>query len=166
MLAGIRRTVLALVGVSALTIVAGAIAIPAAQAAPGPRFGENVLLPPHSAGRARDVPGLAVDPANADHIVEAEIDPGNLQCDYNVSFDGGKTWAGGHLTAADPGVNPAFPTPACDQNFDSGGYAHFNTGVVFGSGNNVYVTFSVHRGAFNRPESDLDGGNGDDSVVA
>ncbi|HTN24647.1 MAG TPA: sialidase family protein, partial [Solirubrobacteraceae bacterium] len=153
-------------GASALIVVSGCIAIPSAQAAPGPRFGENVLLPPHSLGRARDVPGLAVDPANSDHIVEAEIDPANLQCDYNVSFDGGNTWTGGHLTAVDPALSPAFPTPACDQNFDSGGYAHFNTGVVFGSGNNVYVTFSVHRGAFNRPESDLDGGNGDDSVVA
>lgn len=44
------------------------------------------------------MPGLAVDPNNANHIVEANSDALNLQCDYHVSFDGGKTWTGGHLT--------------------------------------------------------------------
>lgn len=154
------------ISASALAGLCWCLAAPAAQAAPGPRFGENKLLPPQSAARARDVPGLAVDPADQSHIVAAEIDPINLQCDYKVSFDGGSTWSGGHLTVRDSGESPPFPTPGCDQNFDSGGYAHFNTGIVFGSGQNVYITFSVHRGPFNRPESNQDGGNGDDAVVA
>jgi putative cell wall-binding protein len=159
-----RHAVLSLVTVAAAII--GFMPAASAEAAPGPRFGENYLLPPVSSGRARDVPGLAVDPADQDHIVEAEIDPINLQCDYHVSFDGGRTWAGGHLTVHMGGENPPFPTPACNQNFDSGGYGHFNTGIVFGSGQNVYITFSAHRGQFNRPESGEHGGDGDDGVVA
>jgi len=163
--AGIRRAALTLVGACAFATATSCLVISSAQAAPGPRFGENYLLAPQSAARARDVPGLAVDPADPNHIVEAEIDPINLQCDHNVSFDGGATWTGGHLSTGG-NVTPPFNPPTCDQNFDSGGYAHFNTGIVFGSGQNVYITFSVHRGAFNRPESNLDGGNGDDAVVA
>ncbi|MDQ6928799.1 MAG: glycoside hydrolase, partial [Actinomycetota bacterium] len=112
---------------------------------------------------------MTVDPADSNHIVEANADPINLQCDYHVSFDGGKTWAGDHLKlpsgSPSPGA-PPFPSPACDQNFDSGGYGHFNAGVIFGTGQNVYITFSIHRGDFNRPEGNSDGGDGDDAVVA
>jgi len=154
---------------SALALAAiWCVFVPAAQAAPGPRYGENYLLPPQSSGRARDVPGLAVDPADPNHIVEAEIDPVNFQCDYNVSFDGGRTWKGGHLTIENRGENPPFPSPACSQNFDGAGYAHFNTGIVYGSGQNVYITFSAHRGDFNRTDATppVEGGAGDDSVVA
>ena len=167
MRAVVRKAAIAALGL--LMLIAGWVAIApsaSAQAPAGPRFGANYLLPPQSPVRGRDVPGLAVNPANANHIVEAEADPVNLQCDYNVSFDGGVTWTGGHLTIRNSGEDPPFPTPACDQNFDSGGYAHFNTGIVFGSGQNVYITFSAHRGGFNRPESNRDAGAGDDSVVA
>src|SRR3954454_6920856 len=154
---------------AALALVATSLAVlPAglAQAAPGPRFGENYRLVSDTPARVRDVPGLAVNPANQNHIVEADNDPINGECDYHVSFDGGKTWTGGHLRVKQSGENPPFPVPPCLQNFDSGGYSHFNTGIVFGSGQNVYVTFSAHRGTFNRPESNLDGGDGDDAVVA
>jgi len=167
--AGTRRA--SVVAAGALTLAAGSVAmVPVAQAAPGPRFGANSLLASSGVqGLTADVPGLTVDPANANHVVEANVDPINLQCDYHVSFDAGKTWTGGHLTlpsgSPSPGAAP-FPSPACDQNYDSGGYQHFNTGIVFGSGQNVYATFSIHRGPFNRPESDQDGGEGDDSVVA
>ena len=162
----IGRAGLTLVIATVLAAAGWCVVVPAAQSAPAARFGENYPLTPLSTARAKDVPGLAVNPANPNHIVEGEIDPVNLECNYNVSFDGGRTWTGGRLTARNNGESPAFPTPACDQNFDSGGYAHFNTGVVFGSGQNVYITFSVHRGPFNRPESNNDGGNGDDAVVA
>ena len=152
-----------IVTVGALTLLLASVGLvrsASAQAPSAPRFGENYLLPPVTSARARDAPSLAVNPANQDHIVEAEVDPINLQCDYNVSFDGGRTWSGGHLRSA---IGPA---PACYQNFDSGGYHHFNTGIAFGSGQNVYITFSVHRGPFNRPESNFDDGFGDDAVVA
>lgn len=161
-----RGAGLSVAGAVALTVAWSGL-VPAAQAAPGPRIGENFVLPPQSSSRGRDVPSLSVNPADANHIVETEIDPVNFQCDYNVSFDGGRTWTGGHLTAQSRGENPPFPTPACSQNFDSGGYAHSNNAsIIFGSGQNVYVTFSAHRGAFNRPESNADGGDGDDSLVA
>lgn len=162
-----RRVGLSMIGAASLAGVLGGLT-PTAQAAPGPRYGENFLLPPHSTVRGRDVPALAVDPADQNHIVESEIDPVNFQCDYNASFDGGRTWTGGHLTARDSGENPPFPTPACSQNFDSGGYAHMNNAsIAYGSGQNVYITFSAHRGDFNRPERTItDGGNGDDALVA
>ncbi len=155
----------------ALAVAAGSLAIPpgvVAQAAAGPRFGENFRLASNTSARGRDVPGLAVDPVNPSHIVEADINPINLQCDYHVSFDGGRTWTGDHLTIRNGGEDPPFPTPACDQNFDAGGYAHFNTGIVFGSGQNVYITFSAHRGDFIRLDTSppTEGGAGDDSVVA
>src|ERR1700722_17543012 len=147
----------------ALIMVAGYLVIASgAEAASGMRFGANYPLVSNTAGRGVDVPGLAVDPTNQNHIVEANIDPINLQCEYHVSFDGGQTWAGGDLTLPAPTATIAYPSPTCTSNFDSGGYAHFNTGIVFGSGQNVYVTFSIHQGPFNRPESGpgSDGGNG------
>jgi hypothetical protein len=155
--------------ISAVMLTVGSLAIvPGADAASGMRFGANYKLSSNTTGRGVDVPGLAVDPANQNHIVEANIDPIDQQCEYHVSFDGGQTWTGGDLTLPVPTASIAYPSPACSQNFDSGGYAHFNTGIVFGSGPNVYVTFSIHQGSFNRPESGSadDGGNGDDAVVA
>jgi putative cell wall-binding protein len=163
------RSKVAVVTVSALLMVAGSFVLAdGADAAAGLRFGANYQLISNTAGRGDDVPGLAVDPTNQNHIVEANIDPINLQCEYHVSSDGGRTWTGGVLTLPAPTPSIAYPSPACSQNFDSGGYAHFNTGIVFGSGQNVYVTFSIHQGPFNRPESGpaADGGNGDDAVVA
>jgi hypothetical protein len=158
-----RKTAVAAAG--ACLITAGSAAS-IAHAVSGPRFSANYPLISNTPDPSADVPGLAVDPGNQSHIVEANIDPINLQCDYHVSFDGGRTWAGGHLQAPSGSATPPFPTPACNQNFDSGGYAHFNAGIAFGSGQNVYVTFSIHRGPFNRPENPSDGGNGDDAVVA
>lgn len=163
--------------VGAATVVGLALAasvlaiVPAsveAQAPAGPRFGENYrLISPETPGRGRDVPGLTANPANPNHIVEVDSDPVNLECDYHVSFDGGRTWSGGHLRARIGGESPPFPTPACSQNFDSGGYHHLNTGVVYGSGQNVYVTFSAKRGLFNRPEGGgPQNGPGDDVMVA
>ena len=159
----------ALATISALMVVAGSlIVVPGADAASGPRFEANYRLSSNTLGRGVDVPGLAVDPGNQAHIVEANIDPVDLQCEYHVSFDGGRTWTGGDLTLPVATATLDYPSTACNQNFDSGGYAHFNTGIVFGSGQNVYVTFSIHRGTFNRPENGptSDGGFGDDAVVA
>jgi hypothetical protein len=111
--------------------------------------------------RGRDIPGLAVDPADPRHIVMIDEDFLAGQCDFHVTYDSGKTWADGHLTA------PAgFANPPCFT-FDSGGYAHYNQSVVFGSGQNVYTTFSSHRGIQQRPESGADkvGGEGDSVIV-
>ncbi|MGH9154818.1 MAG: cell wall-binding repeat-containing protein, partial [Acidimicrobiales bacterium] len=113
-----------------------------------------------SAVRGRDVPGLAVDPTNPDHVVEVDVDHTRGECDFASTFDGGRTWARGHLRG------PAgFPVPACAQRFDSGGYAHGNASVAFGAGQNVYTTYSSHRGADQRPESNIIAGEGDDILV-
>ncbi|MGH9154817.1 MAG: sialidase family protein, partial [Acidimicrobiales bacterium] len=127
------------------------------------RIGENLRLGDEAgSARGRDVPGLAVNPTNPDHIVEVDVDYLRGECDFASTFDGGRTWARGHLRA------PAgFAVPPCGQNFDSGGYAHSNgASVAFGSGLNVYATFSSHRGPFQRPESNIIAGEGDDSLVA
>ncbi|MCA1683001.1 MAG: glycoside hydrolase [Actinobacteria bacterium] len=110
--------------------------------------------------RGRDIPAMAVDPGDARHIVMVDEDFLAGQCDFHASFDAGKTWAGGHLTAPS-----GFANPPC-RTFDSGGYAHFNKSVVFGSGQNVYTTFASHRGDQQRPESNVVGGEGDSVIVS
>lgn len=89
--------------------------------------------------RGHDVPALAADPADVNHIVEVDEDFVAKRCTFRVTFDGGRTWAGGDLAA------PAdFPQPACSR-FDGGDYAHVDGSVAFGSGQNVYTTFSWNR---------------------
>ncbi|MDQ3869997.1 MAG: glycoside hydrolase, partial [Chloroflexota bacterium] len=164
-----RRAGAATVSVLALAAISSAIAPTVAQAAPGPRFGDNFrLISADTPGRGPDTPGLAADPSDPNHIVEVDSNPVTLECDFHASFDGGRTWSGGHLRVRNSGEDPPLPTSPCDQNYDSGGYHHFDTGVVFGSGQNVYATVSSHRGPFNRPENGLtgDGGDGDDAIVA
>ena len=111
--------------------------------------------------RDRDIPGVAVDPADPRHIVLIDEDFLAGQCDFHVTFDAGKTWQDGHLKAPS-----GFADPPCTT-FDSGGYAHFNQSVVFGSGQNVYTTFASHRGIQQRPENGPDkvGGEGDSVIV-
>ena len=109
--------------------------------------------------RGRDIPGLAVDPADPRHVVMIDEDFLAGQCDFHVSYDAGKTWRDGHLT-----VPSDFADPPC-RTFDSGGYAHYNKSVVFGSGQNVYTTFASHRGAQQRPESNVVAGEGDSVIV-
>ncbi|MGH9164443.1 MAG: cell wall-binding repeat-containing protein, partial [Acidimicrobiales bacterium] len=157
------RTGVAALAASLVVVLAPLSTAGAQTTGLGPlRTTENFRLGAESAvARGRDVPGLAVDPANPNHIVEVDVDYLNGECDFHATFDGGKTWTGGHLRA------PAgFPVPPCGQNFDSGGYAHGNASVVFGAGQNVYTAFSSHRGPFQRPESAIIAGAGDDSLVA
>ncbi len=86
--------------------------------------------------RGADFPGLAVDPTNPNHIVEVYENLIAGTCAYHVSFNGGTTWTGGTIPA------PAgFETPPC-QKFDIGGYGHSDASVAFGSGEDVYTTFS------------------------
>ncbi|MGH9277202.1 MAG: cell wall-binding repeat-containing protein, partial [Acidimicrobiales bacterium] len=109
--------------------------------------------------RGRDIPGMAVDPADPKHVVLIDEDFLAGQCDFHTSYDAGKTWTSGHLTA------PAdFADPPCFT-FDSGGYAHYNKSVVFGTGQNVYTTFASHRGEQQRPETGKAAGEGDSVIV-
>jgi len=109
--------------------------------------------------RGLDVPGLATDPADPDHVVAVAEDFIRGECVHKVTFDGGRTWSGGDLKAPSD-----FAQPPCNT-FDSGGYAHFDQSVVFGSGQNVYTTFSSHRGPQQRPESKIVQGEGDSVLV-
>ncbi|MGH9124298.1 MAG: cell wall-binding repeat-containing protein [Acidimicrobiales bacterium] len=109
--------------------------------------------------RGHDTPGVAVDPNNPNHIVLIEEDYLAGQCDFHTSFDGGHTWTDGVLT-----VPSDFANPPC-RTYDSGGYAHFNQSVVFGSGQNVYTVFASHRGLQERPESHVVQGEGDSIIM-
>jgi putative cell wall-binding protein len=108
----------------------------------GGRVAANTLLGVDTVGaRGRGLPGLAADPADPDHVVEVEEDLTSGRCSFETTFDGGSTWAGGDLTAP-----PDFPQPPCPP-LDSTGYGHSNQSVEFGSGQNVYTTFSARRGS-------------------
>ncbi|MGI8686526.1 MAG: hypothetical protein ACR2MO_15795, partial [Acidimicrobiales bacterium] len=130
---------------AALALIVGLLAAVApgaqAQAVAGPvRAGDNFRLGTESgAVRGRDVPALAVDPSDPNHIVEVDEDLVNGFCDYHVTFDGGKTWTGGHLNA------PAGFEPQACSRFDGGDYLHLDGTVKWGSGQNVYTTFSWNR---------------------
>ncbi len=161
--AGTPRRIAAL-GVAMATTLGLLTVTPAAraQAVGDLRFGENYRQGTDpAASRGRDVPGLAVDPADPRHVVSVDVDYLNGECSFKTSFDGGVTWPHSGNFDAPPG----WPDPPCGQNFDSGGYAHGNASVVFGSGQNVYTAFSSHRGPFQRPESGIIAGIGDDSLV-
>ncbi|HEX3393044.1 MAG TPA: sialidase family protein, partial [Acidimicrobiales bacterium] len=106
------------------------------------RITANSVLGGQPLGAGRAVPGLATDPADGNHVVEVDEDFTRGQCTYRTSYDGGKSWAGGDLSVP-PGLDSADgpAAPPCDA-VDSGGFAHFDQSVAFGSGANVYTTFS------------------------
>ncbi|MDQ6798677.1 MAG: glycoside hydrolase [Actinomycetota bacterium] len=107
------------------------------------RMSPNSSLGDAAPGLGRDVPGLAVDPANPDHVVEVDEDFGRGQCTFRTTVDGGRTWMTGDL-AVPPGLTPTgeAAVPPCDS-VSSGGHAHFDQSVAFGTAGNVYTTFSV-----------------------
>ncbi|MHB1533568.1 MAG: cell wall-binding repeat-containing protein [Acidimicrobiales bacterium] len=114
--------------------LAGAASTPSLRVSANYRLGSA-----RSPARGHDAPGLAVDPANPRHVVEVDQDLLAGQCDYHVSFDGGRTWKGGHLRA------PAgFPTPPC-VGLSGAGYPHMDQSVAFGSGQNVYTVFDARQ---------------------
>lgn len=147
------------VGMSILLALAGA---PAQGEVPAGRVSENTRFQSENRDpvRGRDIPGFAVNPADPRHVVMITEEFLTGQCDFATSFDGGRTWeAEGHLT-----VPLDFADPPC-VTYDSGGYAHFNKSVVWGTGQNVYTTFASHRGPKQRPETGTAAGEGDSVLV-
>lgn len=147
------------VGMSVLLALSGA---PAQGEVPGGRVSENTRFQSENRDpvRGRDIPGFAANPADPRHVVMITEDFINGQCDFHTSFDGGRTWSDeGHLT-----VPSDFAQPPC-VTYDSGGYAHFNKSVVWGTGQNVYTTFASHRGPKQRPETGTAQGEGDSVLV-
>ncbi len=146
-----------------LFAVAGLLAAlaPAAVVAQTPtvRVGGNTRIgSDNDPVRGRDVPGMAVNPADPGHIVLVNQDMIAGQCEYHSSFDGGRTWTDGDLA-----VPPGFTDPPC-RTFDSGGYTHINQSVAFGSGQNVYTTFSSQLVPEQPPEDRIR--QGDSILVA
>jgi putative cell wall-binding protein len=86
-------------------------------------------------GRGKDAVGLTVDPRNPRHVVEINADWETGQCEYDVSFNGGTHWFGGHFHVP-VGFNPGVP---CTVGHHLA--AAMQAGIVFGSGKNVYATF-------------------------
>ena len=146
-------------GMSVLVSVAG---VPAQGAVVPGRVSEATRYQSENLDpvRGRDIPGFAVDPADPRHVVMITEEFITGQCDFATSFDGGRTWPNaGHLT-----VPSDFADPPC-RTYDSGGYAHFNKSVVWGTGQNVYTTFASHRGEQQRPETGTAAGEGDSVIV-
>jgi len=102
------------------------------------RTGENTRLGSPPQARVRDIPGLASNPANPQHIVEVERDDLSFNCNTNVTVDGGATWSGGALNgpAGFQPPNSPIDLPSCTS---------FEGSVAWGTGTNVYVTWSAGR---------------------
>ena len=137
------RRRIAAVAVAAVTTMTVLTVTPQARAQTPPpgqlRASENYRLGNPPAGRVRDIPGLAVNPADINHLVQVERDVLTLTCNRNVSFDGGVTWQGGPLLSPGdfpPPDAPVVPTPHCPS---------FEGSVVWGTGQNVFAAFSSSR---------------------
>jgi hypothetical protein len=146
----------------AMSILVALAGTPAQGEVPSGRVSENTRFQSENRDpvRGRDIPGFAVDPADPRHVVMISEEFITGQCDFHTSLDGGRTWTSeGHLT-----VPTDFADPPC-RTYDSGGYAHFNKSVVWGSGQNVYTTFASHRGEQQRPETGTAAGEGDSVIV-
>src|SRR4051812_9200773 len=85
-------------------------------------------------GRGKDSVGFAVDPRNANHIVEVQADWLEGKCQWNTTSDAGKTWKGGSFK-----VPAGFDPVPCTVGPHLA--AHMQAGVAFGSAGNVYATF-------------------------
>lgn len=115
------------------------------------RAGKNFRLSPASQNpdpgflRGKDAVGLAVNPGNAQQIVEVNADWVTGNCEFASSTDGGSTWKGGIFTSP-PGFRPTCRVPS---HLADSMYA----GVAFGSGQNVYATFVTPRGTVAAEES-------------
>jgi hypothetical protein len=145
-----------------LSTVAALAGTPAQGEVPAGRVSESIRFQSENRDpvRGRDIPGLVVNPADPRHVVMITEEFITGQCDFHASFDGGRTWSNeGHLT-----VPSDFAQPPCIT-YDSGGYAHFNKSVVWGTGQNVYTTFASHRGPKQRPETGTAQGEGDSVLV-
>ncbi|MFP5376558.1 MAG: hypothetical protein ACLGIO_07240, partial [Acidimicrobiia bacterium] len=140
------RTVRTPVALAALlALIAALLASPPAGAVVGQvrAAPDYPLHPTANAGAARlkAGPGFAVNPANANHIVETHQELVTEECEFNVSFDRGANWSGGVL--APPAGYPADPIrhgPCSVVGHGAGNIGQ--SSVAFGSGDNVYVSWT------------------------
>ncbi len=143
-----RASILA-AAVTAIAVSSLAV-VPAAQAEL--RVGKNYRLASDpSPFRGKDAVALAVNPNNPQHIVEVNANPLSQECEHTVSRDGGGTWstaAAFTTPGAGPGQNPFVPTCRASDHLADFTYQT----VKFGSGENVYATFSTPRAQDGREE--------------
>jgi len=98
-----------------------------------------------SSFRGKDMPSLAVNPNNPQHIVATNSDYLDEACEASASFDGGATWSeAAQLTPPAQAVGNPFMASCRVSNH--AGESMFQ-GVVFGSGNNVYATSITPKAA-------------------
>ncbi|MGH9125465.1 MAG: cell wall-binding repeat-containing protein [Acidimicrobiales bacterium] len=161
------RTSLIPAAAAAITLAAllPAAAPPAASAAaavaghvtPNVRVGADDKNP----FRQADIPGIAVDPTNPQHLVMLDENFVTGQCEVRTSLDGGSTWSSTNLRPPS-----GFVSPPCVE-FDSSGYPHVSSGIAFGSNNQVYAAFTSTTGprqVFTAPTKNK--GQADSTLVA
>ncbi len=126
---------------AAVTVGASVAVAPAANGVIGQeRAGGDFTLAPTAnpaPSRAKAGPGLVVNPTNENHIVEVHQEITTQECEFNVSLDGGTTWTGGELQAP-----TGFPTSPCSVH-NRGSYNLGQRSIAFGSGSNVYVSWTT-----------------------
>ena len=128
-----------------LAIIAGAVALagaaPAAQAEV--RVGKNYRIASDpSPFRGSDQVGMAVNPANPQHIVATNVNFLSESCEASASFDGGVTWSDAFdLQPPADAVSPFMPSCRVSSH---AGESMFQA-VNFGSGNTVYATSITPR---------------------
>jgi len=135
----VMRTIPAsILAVTVAATVSLAGIVPAAQAEL--RVGKNQRLTSDSSPfRGKDAVALVADPNDPQHIVEVNANYLSTMCEYTVSRDGGNTWS----PAKDFATPQGFGT-TCGRGDHLADYS-FQT-VVFGTGQNVYTTFSAPQG--------------------
>jgi putative cell wall-binding protein len=124
--------------------VAFSATAPAAQA--DLKVAKNFRLPADNSGfRGKDEVGLAVNPANPQHVVATNSDYLDESCEATASFDGGATWSTAFpLQVPTPAIGSPF-LPSCRVS-NHAGESMFQ-GVTFGSGMNVYAVSITPRAA-------------------
>ncbi len=126
-----RRTSLVLL--AATVGLAGLVPAAQADVRVSPNFRLNSDSSPF---RTQDRLGLAVDPANPQHVVEVNGNFRVLGCEASSSVDGGSTWSAA--------VPLPFPGPSMGQGAFVPGCG-LNQSVQFGSGQNVYTAATAQR---------------------
>lgn len=139
-----RKPVVSLVRALGATLLVGAASLvtvaPASPAEVGVVRAEESnfkMTADDRRGRGRDAPGLAVNPQDTRHIAAVSIEIFKGDCDHHVTFDGGKTWSDGHLTAPED-----FPTPLCQT---GNATAMMDQSIVFDGAGGVVTAFTASR---------------------
>ena len=113
--------------------------VPAAQAEL--RVSKNYrLVSDPSAFRFKDMPAIAVNPNNPNHVVQVNANNLTQDCEGTASFDGGTTWSAAQPFALPPTEPGTGGWGQSCRVTSHAAEAMYQT-VAFGSGQNVYATY-------------------------